>query len=275
MRRRHLPRYATQLLVTGSQARRPDKLLAYLHDVDGVRVSCNRPLPMHADGDDLGDVEEAVFGVARTPPGSSCELLFDLDGTLVDSRAVVERHWRRLCERLGLDFAEVLAVLHGVRSADVIRAFAPEADVEAEAAALDAAEEADSEGLAVVRGARVARRAAPGQLGCRHLRPPHAGAGASPRRRPAGARGHGVRRRGREGKPDPEGYLTPRGCSAWRPPLRRRRGRPGGRPGGACGGHARDRDHHHTSGIGARRREPRDRRPARIRRALAAAGVIP
>jgi len=65
MRRRHLPRYATQLLVTGSQARRPDKLLAYLHDVEGVRVSCNRPLPMHADGDDLGDVEEALFGVAR------------------------------------------------------------------------------------------------------------------------------------------------------------------------------------------------------------------
>ena len=65
MRRRHLPRYATQLLVTGSQARRPDKLLAYLHDVEGVHVSCNRPLPMHADGDDLGDVEEALFGVAR------------------------------------------------------------------------------------------------------------------------------------------------------------------------------------------------------------------
>ena len=80
-------------------------------------------------------------------------LLFDLDGTLVDSRAVVERHWRRLCERLGLDFAEVLEVLHGVRSADVIRAFAPDADVEAEAASLDAAEEADTAGLKVVRGA--------------------------------------------------------------------------------------------------------------------------
>jgi sugar-phosphatase len=80
-------------------------------------------------------------------------LLFDLDGTLVDSRAVVERQWRRLCERLGLDFAEVLAVLHGVRSADVIRAFAPDVDVEAEAAALDAAEQEDSEGLEVVRGA--------------------------------------------------------------------------------------------------------------------------
>jgi diacylglycerol kinase family enzyme len=65
MRRRHLPRYATQLLVTGSQARRSDKLLAYLHDVDELRVSCSRPLPVHADGDDLGDVEEAVFGIAR------------------------------------------------------------------------------------------------------------------------------------------------------------------------------------------------------------------
>jgi mannitol-1-/sugar-/sorbitol-6-phosphatase len=80
-------------------------------------------------------------------------LLFDLDGTLVDSRAVVERQWRRLCERLGLDFAEVLGVLHGVRSADVIRAFAPDADVEAEAASLDAAEQEDTDGLKVVRGA--------------------------------------------------------------------------------------------------------------------------
>ena len=65
MRRRHLPRYATQLLVTGSQAHRPDRLLAYLHDVDDMRVACDRPLPVHADGDDLGDVEEIVYGVVR------------------------------------------------------------------------------------------------------------------------------------------------------------------------------------------------------------------
>jgi diacylglycerol kinase family enzyme len=65
MRRRHLPRYATQLLVTGSQAYRTDRLLAYLHDVDDVRVSCSRPLPLHADGDDLGDVEKATYSVAR------------------------------------------------------------------------------------------------------------------------------------------------------------------------------------------------------------------
>jgi diacylglycerol kinase family enzyme len=65
MRRRHLPRYATQLLVTGSQAYRTDRLLAYLHDVDEVRVACSRPLPLHVDGDDLGDVEEAHFAVVR------------------------------------------------------------------------------------------------------------------------------------------------------------------------------------------------------------------
>lgn len=84
-----------------------------------------------------------------TPP-----LLFDLDGTLVDSRAVVERQWRVLCARLGLDFSSVLAILHGVRSADVIRAVAPGVDAEAAAAELDAAEEVDTEGLEVVPGAR-------------------------------------------------------------------------------------------------------------------------
>ena len=65
LHRRHLPRYAAQLLVTGSQAYRTDKRLVYLHDVDEVRVTCSRPLPLHADGDDLGDVEEAVFASVR------------------------------------------------------------------------------------------------------------------------------------------------------------------------------------------------------------------
>ncbi|HET6173508.1 MAG TPA: HAD-IA family hydrolase [Gaiellales bacterium] len=81
-------------------------------------------------------------------------LLFDLDGTLVDSRAVVERQWRVLCDRLGLDFPSVLAILHGVRSVDVIRAVAPGVDAEAEAALLDAAEQDDTEGLVLVQGAR-------------------------------------------------------------------------------------------------------------------------
>jgi mannitol-1-/sugar-/sorbitol-6-phosphatase len=139
-----------------------------------------------------------------TPP-----LLFDLDGTLVDSRAVVERQWRRLCERLDLDFAAVLAVLHGVRSVDVIRAFAPGADAEAEATLLDAAEQADEDGLVVVRGA------------------PEALAGLPPERWGVVTSGHRALAEGRllavglpvpdamvcgdeveAGKPDPEGYLA-------------------------------------------------------------------
>jgi mannitol-1-/sugar-/sorbitol-6-phosphatase len=136
-------------------------------------------------------------------------LLFDLDGTLVDSRAVVERQWRRLCERLGLNFAEVLAVLHGVRSVDVIRAFAPDVDVEAEAAALDAAEEADTAGLKVVPGApAVLAGLRPGSWaivtsGHRTL--------AQGRLRAVGLPVPDVMVCGDEvtrGKPDPEGYLT-------------------------------------------------------------------
>jgi sugar-phosphatase len=93
-------------------------------------------------------------------------LLFDLDGTLVDSRAVVERQWRAVCERLGLDFPSVLAVLHGVRSVDVIRKMAPGVDATAEAARLDAAEEVDTDGLKLVRGAsELLARLPPGSWG--------------------------------------------------------------------------------------------------------------
>jgi sugar-phosphatase len=88
--------------------------------------------------------------VSRTP---APPLLFDLDGTLVDSRAVVERHWGRFAARHGLDIAAVLAVVHGVRSSDAIPALAPDVDAEAEAALLDAGEEVDTDGLVAVRGA--------------------------------------------------------------------------------------------------------------------------
>jgi diacylglycerol kinase family enzyme len=37
----------------------------YLHDVDGLAVHCDRPQPLHVDGEDLGDVEEAVFECER------------------------------------------------------------------------------------------------------------------------------------------------------------------------------------------------------------------
>src|SRR5580765_5476448 len=36
-----------------------------LHDADLVRVRCDLPLPLEADGEDLGDVTEAVFEAER------------------------------------------------------------------------------------------------------------------------------------------------------------------------------------------------------------------
>lgn len=37
----------------------------YGHDLDRIEVSCDRPLPLQTDGEDLGDVSEAVFEAER------------------------------------------------------------------------------------------------------------------------------------------------------------------------------------------------------------------
>jgi diacylglycerol kinase family enzyme len=37
----------------------------YGHDLDRIEIACDRPLPLQADGEDLGDVEEAVFEAER------------------------------------------------------------------------------------------------------------------------------------------------------------------------------------------------------------------
>ncbi len=37
----------------------------YGHDLDRIEIACDSPLPLHADGEDLGDVEHAVFEAER------------------------------------------------------------------------------------------------------------------------------------------------------------------------------------------------------------------
>jgi sugar-phosphatase len=80
--------------------------------------------------------------------------LFDLDGTLVDSRVVVARHWALFAERHGLALAPILAVCHGRRTADTIAEVASGLDATRESAILDAGEEVDVDGLVAVTGAR-------------------------------------------------------------------------------------------------------------------------
>ncbi len=52
-------------------------------------------------------------------------LLFDMDGTLVDSTAVVEVAWRRFADRFRIDPQLVLASIHGIRAEESIRRWAP------------------------------------------------------------------------------------------------------------------------------------------------------
>jgi len=55
------PLGALRLLVSlfRGAASRPG--LTVLHDVDRIVVSCDRPMPLQVDGEDLGDVERVVF----------------------------------------------------------------------------------------------------------------------------------------------------------------------------------------------------------------------
>jgi diacylglycerol kinase family enzyme len=36
------------------------------HDLDRIEVRCDSPLPLHVDGEDLGDVEQATFEAERS-----------------------------------------------------------------------------------------------------------------------------------------------------------------------------------------------------------------
>jgi sugar-phosphatase len=85
---------------------------------------------------------------------SCAAVLFDMDGTLVDSTAVVERVWRQWAARHGLDAERILPLAHGRRTIETIREAAPHLNFsEEEAARFDAEEARDSRGVLPVAGA--------------------------------------------------------------------------------------------------------------------------
>jgi mannitol-1-/sugar-/sorbitol-6-phosphatase len=136
-------------------------------------------------------------------------VLFDLDGVLVESREATERVWRDWAVRKGIDEAELLSVMHGVQSVEVIRALRPELDAVAESEEVERRQAEDVDGLRAIPGAaealgavredRVAvvtsatRPLAEARLGAVGIRPPAVMVFAGDVER---------------GKPDPEGYLT-------------------------------------------------------------------
>ena len=91
-------------------------------------------------------------------------LLFDMDGTLVDSTAAVERAWKRAADKWKADFETLRRDLHGRRAVDIIRDILPpeaSTQVEAEVAAIDQVELTDTDGIVAVAGAATLLAALP------------------------------------------------------------------------------------------------------------------
>lgn len=136
-------------------------------------------------------------------------ILFDIDGTLVDSTPAVERAWRRWAVDHGIDAEAVLAVCHGRRSADTIADFLPADQVAEEAADLERREAGDVDGVVALPGAAELLAALPDHAwaavtsGSQALMRARLTAAGLPVPRILVAADDVT-----EGKPDPEGYLS-------------------------------------------------------------------
>ena len=136
-------------------------------------------------------------------------ILFDMDGTLVDSTAVVEAAWARFADRFGLRVADILAYSHGRLTIDTVRRFLPAGhDVEAVVRDMQQWELVRTDGIVEVPGAAALLRAlsgarvavvtsAPRELALRRL----AAAGIEVPAVVVAAEDVAA------GKPDPSGYL--------------------------------------------------------------------
>ncbi len=80
-------------------------------------------------------------------------VLFDVDGTLIDSATATNRAWRRWAERHGLDTTIVARREGGRRTVDNIRVLAPALDAIAEARRLEHEQAQDTAGIAAYDGA--------------------------------------------------------------------------------------------------------------------------
>ena len=93
---------------------------------------------------------------AETVILSARALLLDMDGTLVDSGAAVERVWRAWAAEQGLDGDRVLEVVHGRQGFASMAILLPDRPMEinhAENARMLAQETADTEGVVPIGGA--------------------------------------------------------------------------------------------------------------------------
>jgi sugar-phosphatase len=88
-------------------------------------------------------------------------ILFDIDGTLVDSTPVVVRTWTAWAATWGVDVDEVLRVCHGRRTEDTVAEFLPAAHRAAAVAELERLEMADLDDVTALPATRVLLPALP------------------------------------------------------------------------------------------------------------------
>lgn len=81
-------------------------------------------------------------------------ILFDIDGTLIDTTATVEQSWGTWAKEYGVDYEDVLKVCHGRRTEDIVAQFvAPQQRAAATARQLALQQLADLEGVVALPGA--------------------------------------------------------------------------------------------------------------------------
>jgi sugar-phosphatase len=81
-------------------------------------------------------------------------ILFDIDGTLVDSTPVVERSWRTWAQEYDVDAEEVMRVCHGRRTEDTVAQFVTPQQLAVAVARVQALELADFDGVTALPGAQ-------------------------------------------------------------------------------------------------------------------------
>lgn len=88
-------------------------------------------------------------------PEIQCEaMLFDMDGTILDSSLPVQRQWRQWAESVGVPWDEVAAVMHGRRAIETMQIVAPHLPQPETAEAFLVLEAQDTEGIVEMPGAR-------------------------------------------------------------------------------------------------------------------------
>lgn len=80
-------------------------------------------------------------------------IIFDLDGVLVDSNAISERHWEQWAAEHGIPYDAIASSHHGRPTVEIIRDVAPHLDAEAEAQKKEGPEAMDTDGLVAFDGA--------------------------------------------------------------------------------------------------------------------------